>query len=51
MICVSLNYKMESVKPSHLGKMLCKLYLNCSVYLQNIFGFEAYLLNLYFIDS
>lgn len=31
--------------------MLCKLYLNCSAYLQNIFCFEDYLLNLYSIDS
>lgn len=51
MICVNLNYKTERLKPLHLGKMLCKLYLNCSAYLQNIFCFEAYLLNLYSIDS
>lgn len=51
MICVSLNYKTERAKLLHLGKMLCKLYLNCSAYLQNIFCFEAYLLNLYSIDS
>jgi len=42
---------MQRVQPSHPGKMLFKLHLNCSAYLQNIIGFEACLLNLYFIDS
>lgn len=51
MIHVNLNYKTERQKLLHLGKMLCKLYFNYSAYLQNIFCFEAYLLNLYSIDS
>lgn len=38
---------MQGVKPRHLCKALCKLYLNYFAYLQNIFCFQAYLFHLF----
>lgn len=47
MICISFNYKTERVKPSHFGKNALQIILELLYIFENIFGFEAYLLNLY----